>query len=218
METRIQFQKNATVLSPLGKEVGSLKRVVVNPESKVITDIVVRTRAQDEYADKVLPIELVAETNADQIVLRDVAGDLTSFAPLEERHHIVVYEDNESKDKAANMPPVTYGNPEHGPTKISTGDEKFITQIEKNIPTGTVAMREGAVVITADGKNVGNVICVLADASMDQVTHLLIAKGLITKGRKLIPIKWVMTMGENEVYLRVKQGSVEKLDAAPLAV
>jgi uncharacterized protein YrrD len=59
---------------------------------------------------------------------------------------------------------------------------------------------------------------VIANTPVDQISHLLIAKGLITNGKKLIPIKWVMIMGEDEVYLRVKKDSVEKLDTAPIAV
>jgi hypothetical protein len=110
------------------------------------------------------------------------------------------------------------GIPEYDPTLEATQDEKFITQFEQNIPTGTVAMREGAAVITADGKNVGNVIGVFAKSPVDQISHLLIAKGLISNGKKLIPIKWVTTLGEDEVYLRVKKDLVDKLDTAPTAV
>jgi len=217
METKIQFQKNATVLSSIGKPVGSLERVVVNPESKVVTDIVVRTRVQFDHEDKVVPIELVDETNAGQVVLRDVADELKSFPPLEEKHLIDV-DVNEEVDQATGLPRGVEGNPEYDPSIVSTREERFVTQFEQNIPRGTVAMREGAAVITADGKNVGNVISVLADASVDQITHLLIAKGVITNGKKLIPIKWVMKMGEDEVHLRVKKDSVEKLDTAPIAV
>jgi uncharacterized protein YrrD len=217
METKIQFQKNATILSSIGKQLGFLERVVVNPKSKVVTDIVVRTRSQSDHEDKVVPIELVAETNQGQVVLRDVADELKSFPPLEEKHLIDV-DANEGVDQATGSPRGVEGNPEYDPTTASTQDEKFVTRVEQNIPRGTVAMREGAAVITADGKNVGNVVGVIANAPVDQISHLLIAKGLITNGKKLIPIKWVMTMGEDEVYLRVKRDSVEKLDTAPLAV
>jgi len=216
METKIQFQKNASVLSSIGKQIGSLERVVVNPESKVVTDIVVRTRALFNHTDKVVPIELVAETNQGQVVLRDVAGELKSFPPLEERHLI---DTNEGMDgKPADVPPAVYGNTGFSPVIVSSQGEHLITQIEQNIPTGTVAMKEGATVITVDGENVGNVERVLADASVDQITHLLIAKGMIAKEKKLIPIEWVTTMGEDEVHLRVNKDSVEKLDTAPITV
>lgn len=211
METKIQFQKNATILSWIGKRVGSLERVVVNPESKVVTDIVVRT--QSDHEDKVVPIELIAETNQGQIVLRDVADELKSFPPLEEKHLIDVATDQDMEQVPASPRSV-----EAGTELAATQDEKFIVQFEQNIPVGTVAMREGAAVIAADGKNVGNVIGVIAKSPIDQISHLLIAKGLTTNGKKLIPIKWVITMGEDEVYLRVKKDSVDQLDTAPLAV
>jgi uncharacterized protein YrrD len=72
-------------------------------------------------------------------------------------------------------------------------------------------------VISADGKHVGNVERVLADPSVDQVTHLVISQGLFTKANKLIPISYVMTVGEDTVHLRVKKVSVEDVDTTPFA-
>src|SRR6185295_19741970 len=95
--------------------------------------------------------------------------------------------------------------------------EKFVTQIEQNIPDGTVALKEGAKVITADGKHVGNVERVLADSSVDQITDLVISTGLINKEMRLIPIKWVMTVDEDTVHLRVKKASIEDKDTTPIA-
>jgi uncharacterized protein YrrD len=78
-------------------------------------------------------------------------------------------------------------------------------------------MKEGAKVITAEGKNIGSVERVLADPMVDQVTDLLVSRGLFTKEAKLIPIHWVMSMGEDKVHLRVSRESVEDLADVPLA-
>jgi len=210
METNIQFQKNAAVLMANGKQVGSIERVVVNPESKVVTDIVVRTGSLLNHEDKVVPIRLVAETTTDQIVLHDEAGELKAFPLLAERRIVDANED--TIRKSSDAPPVIYGSPGLNPVVLpSTPGEQFVTQIEQNIPKGTVAMKEGATVISAEGKNVGNVERVLADSSVDQVTYLLISTGMFAREKKLIPIKWVMTLGEDEVHLRVKKHSVEEL-------
>jgi hypothetical protein len=90
--------------------------------------------------------------------------------------------------------------------------ERFVTQIEKNVPEGEVAMKEGAKVISADGKYVGNVERVFTDIADEQITHLLISTGTFTKKTKLLPIDWVQGVDEEEVNLRVHKVSVDELE------
>jgi len=216
MEKTMLFQKNASVLAANGKQVGSLERVVLNPETKVVTDIVVRTGTLFNKEAKVVPVGLVVETKENQIVLRDDAGELQTYPPFEERHLVNV--DGDMEQKPANAPPIIYGYPGAVvPVIVPTSEEQLVTRIEQNIPVGTVAMKEGAKVISADGKHVGNVERVLADSSVDHVTHLVISQGLFMKESRLIPIKWVMTLGEDTVHLRVKRVSVEDVDTIPIA-
>ena len=215
MERTIQFQKDASVLTANGQQFGTLERVVLNPENKVVTDIVVRTGTLFSKADKVVPIEYVVETTENQVVLSNEAGELESFPPLEERH--LVSENADAAQQPADIPPVVYGSPGFGSMLVPAPGEQLVTQIEQNIPAGTVAMKEGAKVISADGKHVGNVERVLADPSVAQVTHLVISQGLFTKASKLIPINHVMTVGEDTVHLRVKRVSVQDVDTTPIA-
>jgi uncharacterized protein YrrD len=213
MDTQIQFRKHATVLSADGKNVGSLVRLVVNPNTKVLTDIVVRTGALLTQTEKVVPIGMVAETNEGQIVLRDEAEDLEFLPAFEETRLGGENEEFPSEDPS----PVIVGYPSSGMPAVSPRMEQNLAHVEQNIPDGTVAMKEGAQVITAEGKHIGNVERVLVDPSVDQVTHLLVSRGLLTKETKLIPMKWVMMIGEDKVHLRVKKDTVENLDATPLA-
>ena len=208
MEKIMLFQKNADVIDANGQQVGSLERVVLNPETKLVTDVVVRTGTLFNKEDKVVPVEYVVETGENQIVLSREAGELKSFPPFEERHLVDADGDTDQKS-TGDVPQVIYGSPGFGPMMIPAPGQELITQIEQNIPNGTVAVKEGAKVITADGKHVGNLERVLADASVDQVTNLEISKGLFTKERRLIPMKWVMSMGEDEVRLRVNEESID---------
>src|SRR5678815_550148 len=88
MEQKILFQKNANVIAADGERIGSLERVVLNPETKVVTDIVIRTGSLFNREVRVVPVEFVAETNEYQIVLSEKAGAPESFPPFEERHLI----------------------------------------------------------------------------------------------------------------------------------
>ena len=61
------------------------------------------------------------------------------------------------------------------------------------------------------GSNVGKIERVLADLSADEVTHLLVSRGMFPKETKLIPMEWVTTMTDEEVYLGVEEDTVKEL-------
>jgi len=216
MITKIQLQKKATVLAADGKQLGSLERVVLNPDNNVITDVVVRTGTLINHEEKVVPIALVVETADDQILLREEAGDLEAFPQFEEERVVNEHGGMNRSSSPSNLP----AGVDHlavGAPLLRTPNEQIVTRIEQNIPEGTVAMKEGAKVIAADGKQVGNVERVLAEPEMEQITHLLVSSGWFNKGSKLIPVAWVMRMGEDTVHLRVGKDSVENLAETPLA-
>jgi len=215
MEQKILFQKNANVITAHGGQVGSLERVVLNPETNVVTDIVIRTGTLFNKESRVVPVELVDETTEDQIVLSNKAGELESFPPFEERHLIDPNSDMDQPSR--DVAPVIIGNPGFGPMVVPSPGDQFVTKIEQNIPDGTVALKEGARVITADGKHIGNVERVLADSSVDEITHLMISMGMFAKEKRLVPVKWVLLMDEDKVHLRVNRDSIEELADASVA-
>jgi uncharacterized protein YrrD len=216
MLTKIQFQKGASVLTADGAQVGTVERVVVNPSTSALTDIVVRTGGLLKSDEKVVPIGMIAETSEDLILLREEAGELESLPPFEEERLVDAHGTN---NHTAEQHPVIVGFPVLGtPVVRASIDEKPVTRIEQNIPEGTVAVKEGAKVLTAEGKHVGNVESVLADPAAEEVTHLLISKGLLSKATKLIPQGWIRSWGEEQVHLRVKRETVEELKDASLAV
>ena len=211
MATKVQFQKDATVVASNGQELGSIERVVLSPESKMVTHIVVRKGALLNRVDKVVPIDLIAEMTEDRIILSDEAGDLESFPPFEEERVV-------DKKIGLDQPPIfdssspeLTGYLEPNILVIPDPGEQYVTQIDQNIPEGTVALKEGAKVITADGQHVGKVERVLAELSADQVTHLLVSRRIFPKETKLIPMDWVTTMTDDEVYLGVEEDTVKEL-------
>lgn len=217
MITKIQLQKNASVLAADGRQLGSLERVVLNPESNVLTNIVVRTGNLLKHDEKVVPIELIAETADHQILLREEAGDLEGFPPFEERRLVDEYGKRNKPASSSSVPPIVNGYSVMSTPMMSVPDGRVITRIEQNIPAGTVAMKEGAKVVSADGKHVGVVERVLADPVAERITGLLVSRGLLVRDVKLVPIRWVMSVGEEEVRLRVGRDSVEDLGDLPVA-
>jgi len=210
MEKTFLFQKNASVLTASSDQLGSLERVVLHPETKVITDIVVRGGGLFSKEYRVVPIDLVVETTENQVTLRSDAGAWESYPLFEERR---IVEDEEQFNAPSDVQPVVYGVPGVGPALTTNMGEPFVTRLERNIPEGTVALKEGAKVFTADDKHVGNVDRILVDPSLEQATHLILTQGLLVKERKLIPMKWVMMLGEDTVHLQVTEAELKEFDS-----
>ena len=205
----MQLKRGASVYTADEKKVGKVERVVLDPRTKEVTHIVV-DKGFLFGEDKVVPISLIAMVEADADVhLRPDAGNLdqlpnfieTEFVPSGVEETV----DDYPQDYARPLywyPPVgvgwwrgfgwpEYGSPELMPVK------------EINIPEGTVALEEGANVITVDDENVGSVDAVLIEPEADRATHLVVSEGVLFPHRKLVPTQWVDTILENEIRLVV---------------
>lgn len=204
----MQFKQGTEVFTAKGEEVGHIDRVVMDPQTKEVSHIVVR-KGFFFTEDKVVPIDLIAAATEDRVVLREDAGDLQALPPFEETHYIPANEAELRASYPAGYAPPLYWYPPYGAamwnpyTYPGYAELPYRTETERNIPEGTVALKEGAKVISADGEQVGKVEQVLTDAMADRATHLLISNGLLLKEKKLIPTLWISEVGEDEVHLTV---------------
>jgi uncharacterized protein YrrD len=92
-------------------------------------------------------------------------------------------------------------------------DELYTVKVKRHIPTGTVALKEGATVVDSQGTSLGTVKRVFINDESDQATHLLISEGWIFKEQKIVPLDWVKTVTEDEVQLYVKADLLNRLPA-----
>ena len=215
MVNKIQLQKHAHVLASNAQEVGFLERVVLNPETNVITHIVVRMGPLLNKEDRIMPIELVTDTTEDLVLLETDAATVEAM-PLFEEQVIERERSVETSALSENGQPGLPGESRSVIPLVLDPDETVATETVQNIPEGTIAMKAGAKVVASDGEQLGHVERVVADPEVDQITHLLISRGLFSKEIKVIPIKWVMKVGEDNVYLRVNKDSVEGMDGIPI--
>ena len=210
----MELKKGTTVETPAGESVGHIDRVVMNPRTKEVTHVVVR-KGFLFSEDKVVPISLIASTSEDRVMLREGAGDLQQLpASLETHYHPVSEAELRPESaRAQYAPPVYLYPPVMGvpPMAYSYPGPHYVAETQENIPEGTVALKEGAKVISSDGKHVGNVERVFTDPQADRATHLLISKGLLLKEKKLVPTTWLSDVTEDEAYLSVGSGTLEEL-------
>ncbi len=210
MENTLEFQQNAIVFTASGEQIGNVTRVVMHPDTKVVTHIVARKKGLFERDERLIPIEQIAETSGALITLSEAAENLDDLPPFEEKHFIL--DDRTSEGgAAASQIPTAYGVPLVATGSRNPSADRYITVFEQNIPPGTVAVKEGAKVVTAEGKTVGKVDSIVADLPADQATHLLVKSGLMAEEKKLVPIRWVDFIEEKEIHLNVNKDSMKAL-------
>ena len=210
----MRFLKGAEVFTPRDESVGRISRVVIDAKTREITDLVVERGAviKDE---KVIPISLVNVENEDRITLRETNQNIDDFLNYETTHYIPNDEVTEQPSDTIEMyywyPPISFQFPTPGILPGGTVVPDFVHRTESAIPEGRVAIGEGAQVIGADEKHIGNVEQVLADPQTNNVTHFVIGKGLLLREHKLVPAFWVSRVEEDKIYLLVESDIFERL-------
>jgi uncharacterized protein YrrD len=212
----MQFKQGANVSTYDGKNVGNVDRVVLNPRTKEVTHLVVR-KGFLFNEDKIVPLSLVASATEDRVTLRPDAADLDKLPPFEEVHYIPL---DESEAVTAAYP-VGWASPFYWYEPLGTSmtyvdygagyDFPYRTETEKNIPEDTVALKEGARVISDDGQHVGNVKRVFTRSDNDRATHFLVSEGLIFRVHKLVPTSWIHDIQEDEVHLNVSAATLNRV-------
>jgi uncharacterized protein YrrD len=209
----MQFKKGAEVFSGEGEKIGTLDRVVIDPRTRDVSNLVVGKGILFR-TDKVIPIALVDLDIEDRIVLKKTNQDiLEDFPDFETVHYVPLNEtDNPYQDGIEASywyPPVNAGLAMSN--YVGYSRPEFVPKTEQDIPDGTVALEEGAKVISRDGKHVGNVEQVITESQDNRVTHFVISEGFLLKERKLVPAFWVEKVAEDEIHLSVESGLFERL-------
>lgn len=207
----MQFKQDASVFTADGRDVGRVDRVVLNPQSKQATHIVVR-KGFLFTEDKIVPVSLISTTTQDRVTLRPDAGDLDTLPPFEETHYIPL---NEAESHSAGYPSEQayplYWYPPMGGWMGYDFPLPYIEETRQNIPQHTIAVKEGARVIASDDQRVGSVEQVFTDSATNRVTGFLVSRGLIMKEKRFVPIHWVEHVTEEEVFLSVGTEIIEDL-------
>lgn len=211
----MQFKEGANVFTADGERVGTIDRVVLEPDTKEVTHLVVQ-KGFLFTEDKVVPMSLVGPATEERVTLREGAGDLEALPDFEESHYVPIERGRQSAPGSAHWARPLHLYPPIG-TYWTTGGyadyarPQYVAKTERNIPEGTVALEEGAKVMSSDGEHVGDVERIFTDPLEERATHLLVSEGLILKDKKLIPAGWMSTVHEDEVHLLVDSDLVESL-------
>jgi hypothetical protein len=186
--------------------------------------------------DTVVPINLVERSDRSEVRLSPALKDPQSLPEYNEQHYIMagerdwVTEPDQVGVTPANVPvvaptPLLYWYPPLGVgapgmmpppslAKAADGprrDSGMVLERKRNIPPDTVPLKEGAKVIAADGAHVGRVARLFTEPGTDKLTHVLISTGLLGNSHKVIPMAWVIDVGEDEIRLAVGSNLLDGL-------
>ncbi len=181
---------------------GHTTYILVNPQTQRVTHLVVK-EGPLSHTERLVPIEAVAKTTPDRIQVRcslDAFKRMDPFVAIE-RHVEMVPDYEEFK--------YTYQVLTHVPEKrvwIETGWHQ--------IPTGELAVRQGARVQATDGP-VGTVAGLRIEPTSKRIKQLLIEQGLPWDRRQIaVPIQEIGQAEENFVYLKLDKHGLDALTAS----
>ena len=234
---KMELKEGTRVFASDGKEVGRIRRFVINPATNEVTHIVVQ-KGWLISEDRVVPFEMVNTATEHTVVLSENMHTFKQLPPFEETHYSAAPEADVSRggsprhtvekperseephhDQIVEADVSQGGAPRYGavPSYYSYPPHRYVgyplMELTRNIPEHTIPLREGTDVISFDGEHIGDIERLFVAADSNRATHFVISQGLVFKDRKLIPAHWVRTVDEDKVELAVSSKRLEDLPA-----
>ncbi len=219
----MQFKKGEDVNGLNGKKIGDVTRVVIDPRTTEVTHLIIHTGFLG--SDKVLPVKWVERTDANEIRLNQAAENLKDLPDFIETEYVSLNDEEMGNQgyepglaaplywyPVVGTPALTWGNGFWPAYPMAAGTPlPYQAREEVNIPEGTVPLKEGATVIGKNGKEIGQVEKVITEDTHEQVTHLVITKGLFNQSKKVVPAHWIKAIKEDGIQLSVSSDFVDQL-------
>jgi uncharacterized protein YrrD len=224
----MELAKGTDIYTADGDKVGSIERVVLDPQTREVTHIVVE-KGFLFTESKVVPISMLGPETDGKITLRDgeFIDDLAEFRETEyvpagletseTRERAEEKPEDRAREHPAQLTPRYFWYPPvgvgwwRGLGSAPYVEPEYVRTFEFNIPEGTIALSAGAAVISSDDEHVGDLEEILTDPQENRATHFVISSGLLLKEKKLVPTQWVSTMLDEEVYLSVSADVIKDL-------
>jgi len=212
----MQIKIGAPVITLDGEQVGVLDRVVIEPGTNEITHLVVE-KGFLFTTDKVIPMEMVGASTENKVSLRVKATDLEQIPDFLDLEYVPARKTRETLVAAPTIADkekirALYLYPRAGTFgPFTTYSATHFARQAKNIPEDTIALEENAKVLTEDKDHVGNVERILTAPQSDRATHIVIAKGILLKERKIVPTCWIKTVLTDKIHLSVDAELVDNL-------
>lgn len=198
----MELALNATVRCVDG-EGGRITRIILNPLTKIVTDIAVRGPSR-LGAERLVPVEVITTTTPEEVALRISRKELSCMQRFI-THEFVPVQDEQPTDGTGG----TFYWPYSVPSK------SVIDIAHPAIPPDELAVRRGDRVDATDGK-IGQVDAFLVSPATEAISHLILREGHLWDRREVtIPVAEIAEIEDGVVHLRLDKQEVEALPAIP---
>ena len=144
------FKENETVYTPLGEKVSNIDRVVVDPGTEEVTQLVVK-KGLLFTQDKAIPVNQVGATGDRHVTLRKSALDPDKYLDFEMTQYIPVGRSEDFRRRKAEQARrlIFYQTQAKTPLwreGVTQRNQKplYSKKSERNIPEGNIPLEEGA--------------------------------------------------------------------------
>jgi sporulation protein YlmC with PRC-barrel domain len=199
----MEFPLNAEVHCTDGRS-GRSTYIIMDPTTEKVTHLVVRER-QASRTERLVPVELVANTAAEVILLNCSLEQFSKLELFNQTHFIHGDLPHHAMD-----PKLTLLWPYATPAKRTVGERI------RAIPSGELAVRRGAKVRATDGR-IGQVDEFLVDPDSGNITHICLRKDHLWGDKVVcIPVAEIALVEERIVQLKVDKKTVEGMPSIPV--
>ena len=198
----MEIKLGVRVYSSDNRPAGDASRVVIDPRSNELTHFVIQKGVLFSD-DRLASIGSIYMSDDKRIIVEQASPDLMTLPQFADEQRVLA---------ESSAPGGAVMNGAYSGAPVAAGGPRYIIQTTLNIPEGTVALKKDAKVIAGDGHSVGHVERVITAAGEHRVTHLVIAKGLLVRAHKLVPMEFVANLTEEEVDLTVNSPYLDSID------
>lgn len=176
--------------------------VIIDPTTQEATHFIVK-ESRPPHVERLVSLELVAETTSDLIRLRCTMGNLSALDPFVQTDHVW----------SERPRYIDLSGPYSVPYSVCEKEAIVVPVTYEQIPPGEVVVRRNARVEATDGY-MGRVEEFLVDPRTGQITHLVLRERRL-RGRKemTVPVSEIERMDEEAIHLKHDQRATESLFA-----
>jgi len=197
-------------------ECGKLIKVVLDPQAKKISEIIVE-KGFLLSKDRVIPVEEIKRTTQDEVYLDIESDQLEEFAEYDQEDFITPepdrygWEASTTYDEGEVVTPATPYQPRPIFQEPSTSTVRYRTH-EGVSPTEEV-IEPGTRVYNPEG-TVGKIDQIKVDPDSRKVTQIIVDRGLLS-GNTIIPISKIEKVNEDGIYITASNEEIDsmKLDS-----
>jgi osmotically-inducible protein OsmY len=186
---------------------GKLLKVVVDPDTETITDLVVQ-KGILLTTDRIVPVSVVEKTTEEEIHLSIVSDQLEQYPEYHE-DEITVPAPGWERAEQRKAEEATQRASLYGQAFERAFVPRVRHRIHKGISPGRSVVERGMPVNNLE-KTIGKVDHLLVDRESLEITHLVVDPGLLARSL-VVPISMVKQISEDGVYVEATDQDLEPL-------